>query len=213
MSAALTQSRPSTRGVVILADERMMRSGLTMSIERFVPECRVAYSGSSADQAMAALSDDDVAVALIDADGADKARIVEALQAFARRDVTVVALTTSDSSFVRLLMQRAGATVIVNRMVDDIQRVLEAVSGRPLADQLGVSSALHPVRLSAAQEKVLMRFAQGFSVAAIADEMGVSPNSVRTHLKRLRAKYSAQGIEVGTRADLYRVARDAGIVQ
>ena len=66
--------------------------------------------------------------------------------------------------------------------------------------------------LTHTQRRVMALFATGSSCQDIGVELGVSTETVKTHLKRVRAKYEAQGIHLPSRADVYRVAVLTGAV-
>lgn len=71
-------------------------------------------------------------------------------------------------------------------------KVVLAVSGGP--------------RLTPTQVEILRLYATGVPVAKIASLRRCSEETVRTHLKAVKARYEAGGDAVGTRTDLLRVA-------
>jgi len=61
-------------------------------------------------------------------------------------------------------------------------------------------------RLSPAQVGVLRLYATGLPAQHIASVQGCSPETVKTHLKAVKARYVANGDDVYTKTDLLRVA-------
>lgn len=67
-------------------------------------------------------------------------------------------------------------------------------------------------RLSEAQERVLVLYASGLTLEAVARHLGISTGTAHTHLKRARAKYAEQGRAMPGRLDVYREAREDGLL-
>ena len=67
--------------------------------------------------------------------------------------------------------------------------------------------------LSAAQERVLVLYASGLTLEAVARHLGISVGTAQTHLKRARAKYAEVGRAMPGRVDVYREARRDGLVE
>jgi ATP/maltotriose-dependent transcriptional regulator MalT len=69
---------------------------------------------------------------------------------------------------------------------------------------VGQESRIEP--LSARERLVLAQVQRGLTVAAIASELFISPNTVKTHLRRLYRK-----LDVSTRDEAIRAARSLGL--
>ena len=61
-----------------------------------------------------------------------------------------------------------------------------------------------PVRppLSAREHRVLMAYTSGLTLDSVARRLGISPETARTYLKRVKAKYRQAGVPVYTKLDL-----------
>jgi DNA-binding NarL/FixJ family response regulator len=101
---------------------------------------------------------------------------------------------------------RAGAAGAVSKLesCESIVRAVRAVTGGGLAivDASDVEPAIHtPAHLSPREEQVLGRIAQGLTHTQIATRLGISPHTVDTYVKRIRAK-----LGLGNKAELTRAA-------
>jgi two-component system, NarL family, nitrate/nitrite response regulator NarL len=61
--------------------------------------------------------------------------------------------------------------------------------------------------LSAREHGVLMAYASGLTLDSVACRLGISPETARTYLKRVKAKYHRAGLPVYTKLDLARQVR------
>jgi len=111
---------------------------------------------------------------------------------------------------------RAGASGVVSkratpeRIVDCVRAVVRGATvgtdddaGLPATGQLPVTERpdLANNRLSLREEQVLRQIARGLTHGQIATRLGISPHTVDTYVKRIRAK-----LGVGNKAELTRAA-------
>ena len=61
--------------------------------------------------------------------------------------------------------------------------------------------------LSEREHRVLMAYVSGLTLEAIAHSLGISPETARTYLKRVKAKYHHAGLPVYTKLDLAQQVR------
>jgi DNA-binding NarL/FixJ family response regulator len=127
----------------------------------------------------------------------------------------VVSDVSADRAFVRLarsgarlpLRRISGATLSAiadraqqRRQQPDVERLLDLVSDHSRGEERQAQS------LSARERLVLAQVQRGLTVAAIANELYISPNTVKTHLRRLYSK-----LGVSTRDEAIRAARALGL--
>jgi len=62
------------------------------------------------------------------------------------------------------------------------------------------------------QRRVLVLYASGMKLDAVARTLTMSPGTASTHLKRARAKYAELGRSASSRVDLYREVRRDGLL-
>lgn len=67
--------------------------------------------------------------------------------------------------------------------------------------------------LSPQEERVLVLYASGLKIEAVARRTDISAGTAKTYLKRVRAKYAERGRPAPTKTDLYREARRDGLIE
>jgi LuxR family transcriptional regulator, maltose regulon positive regulatory protein len=129
----------------------------------------------------------------------------------------VVSDVSADRAFVT--MQRTGARVPLRRIpVSALSGIATRATGRSHSPEVArmldlivhhtAGSGREIESLSARERLVLAQVQRGFTVAAIAAELYISPNTVKTHLRRLYRK-----LGVSTRDEAIRAARALGLDQ
>lgn len=119
-------------------------------------------------------------------------------------------LTVLGAGAAGVVLRASGASVIANavRAANDGGVFIDPVLGSTLAEVVSVmvrtdgDAVLTPTEL-----RVLQRFPRGLTNAQIAEELDVSINTVKTHVRHILAK-----LECGNRVQAVRVARERGLV-
>ena len=78
--------------------------------------------------------------------------------------------------------------------------------------ELSGHSALPTVPLTPQELGVLRLYASGTTMYSVARELGIAPSTVATYIKRIRKKYASAGIQLSSKVDLNRVAREVGLL-
>jgi DNA-binding NarL/FixJ family response regulator len=68
------------------------------------------------------------------------------------------------------------------------------------------------VALSEQERRAMVLYASGLKMRAVARRMGVTEGTAQEYIKRVRQKYDRAGVPLPTKTDMYRVARDEGLV-
>jgi DNA-binding CsgD family transcriptional regulator len=101
-----------------------------------------------------------------------------------------------------------GATVLLVPPDTDAAALRTALVRRRAA-----APADHRPQLSPRQREVLVAYATGSDLLpTVARRLGMDPETLKTHLRRIRAKYAAAGRPAPTRRDLYVRAVEDGVV-
>ncbi len=116
-------------------------------------------------------------------------------------ELTVVMLTVFEDSDKLFSAQRAGACgyLVKSTPPDDLLAALrEALrGGAPMSSHIArrvvqsfhqVAAVPHAQALTAREQEVLARLAQGYLIKEIADQLGISLETVRSHMKRIYEK-------------------------
>lgn len=146
-------------------------------------------------------------VVLLDAEPSGPVSLAARIRA-CRSTGAAVLLVASD----RVPDDLNGIAGVVDRAASPellVEAIRDAASGRP--PRLPVVTPVAP-RLSAGELQALRLYANGSTTAEAAQKMGVGYETVKTYLRRVRAKYAKLGRTAGRRAELVRRASEDGFL-
>lgn len=203
---------------MILEDHTLVREGLQRSLRESFPTAVFVYSGASLEEALAAaVHGCDCAV--VDLDLGDGRAAADVVSSLTSQQVPVVVVSALGNPAIIQACVLAGAQGYVAKRsgTDELVAVIRAVlSGRPLmSPDLAGALITHnrsAVKLSKQEQRALVLYASGLKLDSVARRMEVAPSTVKQYLDRVRDKYTAAGRVARTKSDLYRVARDEGLV-
>lgn len=113
---------------------------------------------------------------------------------------------------------RAGVSGVLgkrDREEDIVAATWAVLRGRPwITPDLAAVIAGDADRptLSDQEERAVVLYASGLTLAAVADSIGVGAETAKTYLARAKAKYAAVGRPVRSKVDLGRIAREDGLL-
>jgi DNA-binding NarL/FixJ family response regulator len=196
---------------LIVDDHPVVRAGIRAVISGAWKDAEVA-DATTLDDAASILEGGEPDVVIIDPwrAGVDVGQIVSRLQ----KDVKApIVIFTSDGG-ARLLSEslKAGVKGYVRKdsPSEDLVRAVEAARTGDFYVDPGLSSAIvldeGDRTLSARQREILQMLADGMQTDAVAQKLGLSTETVRTHAKRILAKLEAstrtQAVAIGIRHGL-----------
>lgn len=195
--------------VAVVAEQEFVRGALTRVAPVFAPSLQVvaAISWWSPHARERWLTNVDAAI--VDLDASDSSWPMRSIRDLLDAGVCVVALESASSVEAGALVRAAPRCAVLAKAMHTPQSIMSSVAQMAGAT---VDASSVAVSLSGAQEKVMRLFASGLSHAQIADQLGISPDTVKTHLKRIREKFRAHDVHLLTRADIYRVAGQRGLL-
>jgi DNA-binding NarL/FixJ family response regulator len=203
---------------MILEDHTLVREGLQRSLQESFPNAVFVYSGASLEDALAA-AHHGCDCAVVDLDLGDGRAAADVVSSLTSQQVPVVVVSALGNPAIIQACVLAGAQGYVAKRsgTDELVAVLRSVlSGRPLMspDLAGalISHGRSEVKLSKQEQRALVLYASGLKLDSVARRMEVAPSTVKQYLDRVRDKYTAAGRVARTKSDLYRVARDEGLV-
>ncbi len=196
---------------LIVDDHPVVRAGIRAVLERAWSGASVA-DAASIEEADAALQGQAPDVVVVDPwrAGGDIAALVDQLHSAVPAPVVIF---TSDGG-ARLLSDalKAGVKGYVRKdsPSEDLIRAIEAARAGEFYVDPGLSSTIvlddGERTLSARQQEILQMLADGMQTDAVADKLGLSTETVRTHTKRILAKLEAstrtQAVAIGIRHGL-----------
>lgn len=188
--------------VAIVDDHPISRWGMRLALES-APEMRVVGTYCSPGEVSEAGQDVDVMV--LDLFLADNLPCLDVIRQYTGRTRVMVVSASRLPADIEASFH-AGAHGYVHKgvepevLVSAVRDVAAGGSARLVAGAPAVDDASHP-SLSMRERQVLHFIANGYTHEQAARRLGISPHTVETYVKRLRAK-----LGVGNKAHLTRVA-------
>lgn len=192
--------------VMLVDDHDLFRQGVARLLGDHADFDVVAETGSGRDALhLAARHRPDVVLLDVHMPGRDGVETARRLKA--EQDVKVLMLTVSDKDRDLLGALDAGADGYLLKNADPAQlrqAIRQVVSGggalspevTPRVMTAAARGARPELHLSSREEQVLREIAQGATTAEIAASLSISPNTVKTHVRRIFRK-----LEVTNRAE------------
>jgi DNA-binding NarL/FixJ family response regulator len=196
---------------LIVDDHPVVRAGVRAVLEEAFSGARISDAGSLEEAGrLAETEPPDVAVVDPWRAGVDVTDVVGRLRSELRAPIVVF---TSDGG-ARLLSEalKAGVKGYVRKdsPSEDLIRAIEAARAGEFYVDPGLSSTIvldeSDRTLSVRQREILQMLADGMQTEAVAEKLGLSTETVRTHTKRILAKLEAstrtQAVAIGIRHGL-----------
>ncbi|NQX12321.1 response regulator transcription factor [Microbacteriaceae bacterium VKM Ac-2855] len=155
--------------------------------------------------------DTPIDVVILDVDLKDDSTIETRVSEISARGMRVIVVSTfADAGVVRRALA-AGAVGYASKSesASEIRHAIEAAtSGRDyltphVTALLLQESLIRRPALSIQEKRVMSLYATGLPVKLVAFQMGLSQDTVRTYLKRIKAKYVECGIRLDTKIDFF----------
>ena len=204
--------------VMVLEDHPMMRETIEARLVSHSEDIEIAYCGASMVAALAEATRDLVDCVVLDLDLGDGSTFTENLSALAAHEIPIVIISANATPKVVQAALSRGVKAYVSKQASPdefLQAVDAALRGAAyVSTDLAAMLAKQPngVTLSAQEQRALVLYSSGMKLEAVARKMDVSPGTVKEYIKRVRAKYAAIGTPLPTKMELYRVAREEGLV-
>ena len=132
---------------------------------------------------------------------------------------TVLMSTYSEPNVVREALASGALGYLVKS--EDAYMIVEAIRSAMKGESfvsaeldlaLGASDVGGAPKLSAQERRVMALYGGGEPVKAVAYQLGISEETAKSYLKRIREKYRVTGIDVGTKVALRKRAIQDGIL-
>ena len=186
---------------VVIVDDHFLFADALGSVIRGLPEYDVVGIAQSGAQAISIARTTQPDVILLDyhLPGYDAADLIPRLRSLSpKAKIVILTSDTTDATLVRGLRSGVDGYITKERALDDVLEALRRVAGgeRYLTDeQVARTHALtgegSGEALTEREVTVLKLLAQGKESQAIADELTISANTVRTHLQNIFSKLGA----------------------
>ena len=206
-------SEPSTISVLCVDDQSLVREGVARLIQQ-QPDMEVVGTASTGEEAVELYRERHPDVVLTDLrlKGMGGLKAIEAIRR-ADRNAKIIVLTmcSGEEDIYRAIQAGAASYLLKDTVTTDLVATVREVfrGGRPIPPAVAsrLAARVGSTGLSAREIEVLERIAKGMRNKEIADALGVSHETVQTHIKRLFLK-----LGVNDRTAAVTVALTRGIV-
>jgi two-component system, NarL family, nitrate/nitrite response regulator NarL len=208
------------RQVMVIDSQALVRAGLVSLIETHFGPGSVCFSGSTASEALFSGQSLGGTCAVLGTRRDDPTgQEIESIAAFVMHGIDVLVLVDDPSEQSLQAAIVAGAKGYLAKTTSSqefIQAVKLVTSGHPclqFKNEMRNASRLPTrVQLSEQERRALVLYASGLTQVVVARRMGISPNTAKHYLDRVRDKYSNVGVRARTKLELYALARAEGLL-
>jgi len=212
------ESAPSTIKIAIVDDHRMLLGALTEWIRSAADDIEMVAAVATWPELLTHEAFP-VDVVLLDLDLKDNIPVSIKLQALKAAGVPTMLMSAySDPNVVREALAAGAAGYLVKSENADmiVEAIRAAVRGDSfISEELDVAlsqSTTGAPKLSAQERRVMALYGAGEPVKAVAFKLGISDETAKSYLKRIREKYRVAGYDVGTKVALRKRAIQDGIL-
>jgi DNA-binding NarL/FixJ family response regulator len=205
--------------LAIVDDHRMLLGALTEWIRNAAPDIDMVAAVASWPELLTH-PEFPVSVVLLDLDLKDNIPVSLKISTLKTTGVRTVLMSTySEPNVVREALAAGALGYLVKS--EDASMIVEAIRAAAVGESF-VSAELDLAlngaevggapKLSAQERRVMALYGGGEPVKAVAYQLGISEETAKSYLKRIREKYRVAGIDVGTKVALRKRAIQDGIL-
>ena len=205
--------------VMVIDDHPLLREAVKSRVLQVAPGAEFSYVGASITDALTANGDATADCTILDLDlGDGRSPVANTAELVSAGCRVLIVSALADAATVRAAL-RAGALGFVSKQADleDFEESFRlTVAGEPSTSRdvaaILSSDEAPSVPLSERERTAMVLYASGLKIDAVARRMNVKSATAQEYIRRVREKYSRAGTPVPTKTDLYRRARDEGLV-
>ena len=212
-------SEDSPIRIAIVDDHKMLLSALTEWIRNAADDISMVAAVSSWPELLTH-PEFPVDVVLLDLDLKDNIPISLKLSTLKTTGVATVLMSTySEPAVVREALAAGALGYLVKS--EDAEMIVEAIRAASQGESfisaeldlaLNAGEVGGAPKLSAQERRVMALYGAGEPVKAVAFQLGISDETAKSYLKRIREKYRVAGYDVGTKVALRKRAIQDGIL-
>lgn len=205
--------------IALVDDHRMLLSALTEWIRKVASDIHVVAAVATWPELLTH-PEFPVDVVLLDLDLKDNIPISLKISTLKTTGVKTVMMSTySEPNVVRESLAAGALGYLVKS--EDAEMIVEAIRAAYRGESfisaeldlaLNASDFGGSPKLSAQERRVMALYGAGESVKAVAYQLGISEETAKSYLKRIREKYRVAGFDVGTKVALRRRAIQDGLL-
>jgi DNA-binding NarL/FixJ family response regulator len=205
--------------LALVDDHRMILSGLAEWIRSAADDIAVVAAVATWPELLTH-PEFPVDVVLLDLDLKDNIPVALKISTLKTTGVSVVLMSTySEPNVVREALAAGALGYLVKS--EDAEMIVEAIRAASQGESfvsaeldlaINASDIGGAPKLSAQERRVMALYGGGEPVKSVAYQLGISEETAKSYLKRIREKYRVAGIDVGTKVALRKRAIQDGIL-
>ena len=203
----------------LIEDHPLVLQALQDNLQGTLEEVEIVYAGASVDDAIEVIERDGADCVILDLGLRDGRNPIANVTELKHTEVPILIVSAlGDPATVRGAIM-AGAAGYVSKqapiadLIDAVRATLRGstyMSSEIAAVLISAPEAI--VRLSDQERQVMVLYASGLTMDAVAEKMGITTGTAREYIKRVRVKYAKAGSPASTKTDLYRIAINEGLI-
>ncbi|MFK4729788.1 response regulator transcription factor [Agromyces mediolanus] len=205
--------------LAIVDDHRMLLGALSEWLRGAAPDIQLVAAVPSWSELLAH-PEFPADVVLLDLDLRDNIPVSLKLSMLKSAGVQTMLMSTySEPAVVREALNAGALGYLVKS--EPVETIVEAIRAARLGDSyitpelettLADADSVQAPKLSAQERRVMALYGAGQPVKAVAFQLGISEETAKSYLKRIREKYRVAGYDVGTKVALRKRAIADGIL-
>jgi DNA-binding NarL/FixJ family response regulator len=205
--------------VVIVDDHEAIRLALaTVCNEN---NFKILASTDSVNEALLALGDKTVDVAILDLSLADGSKAGENVQRLASKGISVLVFSIADKAQLVRAALKAGAAALVpkSHSMSELVEAIRMVAAGMLVNNLQTTAAIDAdqeftsAKLSPREQEVLSLYASGLALKQVAYSLNITVSTAKEHIDRVRNKYATIGRPAVNKTELLLRAIEDGLIE
>jgi DNA-binding NarL/FixJ family response regulator len=205
--------------VVIVDDHEAIRLALaTVCNEN---NFKILASTDSVNEALLALGDKTVDVAILDLSLADGSKAEENVQRLVSKGISVLVFSIADKAQLVRAALKAGAAALVpkSHSMSELVEAIRMVAAGMLVNNLQTTAAIDAdqeftsAKLSPREQEVLSLYASGLALKQVAYSLNITVSTAKEHIDRVRNKYATIGRPAVNKTELLLRAIEDGLIE
>jgi DNA-binding NarL/FixJ family response regulator len=205
--------------VVIVDDHEAIRLALaTVCNEN---NFKILASTDSVNEALLALGDKTVDVAILDLSLADGSKAGENVQRLVSKGISVLVFSIADKAQLVRAALKAGAAALVpkSHSMSELVEAIRMVAAGMLVNNLQTTAAIDAdqeftsAKLSPREQEVLSLYASGLALKQVAYSLNITVSTAKEHIDRVRNKYATIGRPAVNKTELLLRAIEDGLIE
>jgi DNA-binding NarL/FixJ family response regulator len=205
--------------VVIVDDHEAIRLALaTVCNEN---NFKILASTDSVNEALLALGDKTVDVAILDLSLADGSKAEENVQRLVSKGISVLVFSIADKAQLVRAALKAGAAALVpkSHSMRELVEAIRMVAAGMLVNNLQTTAAIDAdqeftsAKLSPREQEVLSLYASGLALKQVAYSLNITVSTAKEHIDRVRNKYATIGRPAVNKTELLLRAIEDGLIE